>query len=64
MELLGGFEYEFGSFLISLKSQYIIMVKRKDYKNVLHSDTKAQIRKENYYHQLVIIIQLVNDKYI
>lgn len=41
MVLLGGFEYEFGSFLISLKSQYIIMVKIKDYKNVLHSDTKA-----------------------
>lgn len=41
MVLLGGFEYEFGSFLISLKSQYIITVKRKDYKNVLHSDTKA-----------------------
>lgn len=42
MVLLGGFEYECGSFLISLKSQYIIiMVKRKDYKNVLHSDTKA-----------------------
>lgn len=41
MVLLGGFEYEVGSFLISLKSQYIIMVKRKDYKNVLHSDTKA-----------------------
>lgn len=32
MELLGGFEYEFGSFLISLKSQYIIIVKRKDFK--------------------------------
>lgn len=41
MELLGGFEYEFGSFLISLKSQSIIMVKIKDIKNVLHSDTKA-----------------------
>lgn len=27
MVLLGGFEYEFGSFLISLKSQYIIMVR-------------------------------------
>lgn len=35
MVLLGGFEYEFGSFLISLKSQYIIMVKRKDYKNCI-----------------------------
>lgn len=41
MELLGGFEYEFGSFLISLKSQDIIMVKIKDFKNVLHSNTKA-----------------------
>lgn len=50
MELLGGFEYEFGSFLILLKFQYIIMVKIKDFKNVLYFDIKVQIRKENYYY--------------
>lgn len=64
MELLGGFEYEFGSFLILLKFQYIIMVKIKDIKNVLYFDIKVQIRKENYYYYLVIIKQLVDDKNI
>lgn len=64
MVLLGSFEYEFGSFLILLKFQFIIMVKIKDIKNVLYFDIKVQIRKENYYYYLVIIKQLLDDKNI